>query len=500
MTSHRRSTPGIFSRLSGATSSLLGRCSSHEQSVAGKLGATVLIPFCLGIAGGTYTLWSLTRDWPKAIVFGVLWGGAVLLIDVAVLALLTKQVKLEKPIPLPRDGGFFQRLGRHLEGSVESVFRSLKNAAFPLLRILMAGVLGYVMSHALVLGLFNQRIFSEIEKARDAELASMKTAFDQSMGEAESLRPVEPTPPSSSYDGPVRLTQPSGAMAGAGSVPENPESDGNQLGETPAEGALVDGQAVTGFASVPVDDPQLAKYQAQVGLLNQKLESEEKRRLAKNEEIKAQETEVRALRLEANDELYKGAKSGKPGAGPTYQGILKDISIAEAKLGVLNGDLESILEEMQKVKEQIRGVEQERVGHTTELLRMESELAVAREEARREMLKVEQSTRQAIYEKEVDEYKVKLQSHREKLENMQEEYDVRRQALATEPRSDLLWQEEYLEKIASNSPYLNFWRWMILAMLLMLDTLPVLLKAFKKPGEYDYLVATGESLKVEELR
>jgi peptidoglycan hydrolase CwlO-like protein len=158
----------LLTSLAGMDPEMMSRCPRHEQSATWKLGLTLAIPFILALLAGSYTLWTLTGSRIIGTVGGIIWAVCVFLIDLAVMPTLTHGANS------PPGRVYFNTLPSRLHAWGRGLFEGdampTATRRFARLRILMAFVLGAVISHTLVMGIFSQRIFSEIEADRKKEL------------------------------------------------------------------------------------------------------------------------------------------------------------------------------------------------------------------------------------------------------------------------------------------------------------------------------------------
>ena len=147
----------MWIKLSGASKNLLdktGEFSEKETIKYSSYGRLVLIPAILGGFAGTYAFSTILDNNYLSIAFGILWFSIVLVIDMAMSATIYKS-KRDKPI------GFW----------IAVIFR-----------IVFAICVGLVVSHPLVLSVFEPSIEKNIQQRDDfnkaQEIFGAKTKLD----------------------------------------------------------------------------------------------------------------------------------------------------------------------------------------------------------------------------------------------------------------------------------------------------------------------------------
>ncbi|MBL9154378.1 MAG: DUF4407 domain-containing protein [Verrucomicrobiales bacterium] len=133
-----------FFWLSGAGAETLEQCPNWEQRKYVAFGATVLVPSVFAIIACAYALSTLTNDWRIIVPVSLVWGFIIMTIDRALLATYR---------------------------SYQGLHRKFTQFC---LRIAVAMLMGVTISHPLTLLLFQDTITSVIEEERDTEIAGVR--------------------------------------------------------------------------------------------------------------------------------------------------------------------------------------------------------------------------------------------------------------------------------------------------------------------------------------
>ena len=191
--------------LAGMDPEMVSHCPRHEQSATWKLGLTLAIPFILALLAGSYTFWTLSGSRIVGMVGGIIWAVCVFLIDLAVMPTLTHGANV------PAGRIYFNTLPsrlhawrRRLVGG-DGMPRATRR--FALFRILMAFVLGAVISHTLVMGIFSQRIFSEIEADKKKELSEEESHWKVQEKSLQERKPTYESPDVTPVDDLVKVSR-----------------------------------------------------------------------------------------------------------------------------------------------------------------------------------------------------------------------------------------------------------------------------------------------------
>jgi len=158
--------------------SLMKECDRHDQQTVWKIGITIFIPLLFALCAGAYTVFTLTESKVLAVALAPIWSVIIFMLDFAVLPLLVAKPRLKVSYH-----GRLSRIRAESNGRAWGV---------GLTRLAIGLVLGSVISHSLLLGLFHQRIDTEIQTVRSNELRRLQGDWTT---QAEILRTAEPARP-----------------------------------------------------------------------------------------------------------------------------------------------------------------------------------------------------------------------------------------------------------------------------------------------------------------
>ena len=139
----------LFFWLSGAGANTLEQCPEWEQRKYVAFGATVLVPSVFAFIACAYALSTLTDNWKVIIPVALAWGLIIMTIDRALLSIYR---------------------------SYQGFFRKINQFA---LRIVVAALMGITISHPLTLLLFKDTISSVIEEDRQKEVEEVRVAANK---------------------------------------------------------------------------------------------------------------------------------------------------------------------------------------------------------------------------------------------------------------------------------------------------------------------------------
>ncbi|MCB1085685.1 MAG: DUF4407 domain-containing protein [Verrucomicrobiae bacterium] len=134
----------VFFWLSGAGAETLDQCPNWEQRKYVAFGATVLVPSVFALIACAYALSTLTDDWRVIVPVSLAWAFIILTIDRALLATYR---------------------------SFQSLHRKFLQFC---LRMVVAMLMGITISHPLTLLLFQDTVTSVIEDERESEIAGVR--------------------------------------------------------------------------------------------------------------------------------------------------------------------------------------------------------------------------------------------------------------------------------------------------------------------------------------
>ena len=443
-----------FFWLSGAGTETLERCPNWEQRKYVAFGATVLVPCAFAFIACAYALSTIT-DKPGVIYpVAAVWSFIILAIDRALLA------------------GYRPYL---------SIFR--KMAQFSL-RLVVAILMGITIAHPLVLLLFRDTVSSVIETDRAAEIEVVRAGFD---GEKEKVR--------------VRIGSLEDALAEqrlrwnesfqAKFILQENQDASSAIPGLSAEQQL-ELKAATEEATAP--------FRTRLELLQ--TQSDEL-----TPEYAKLQTELSFWQSEFEKEL-NGQRSGLVGEGPRARSIRSDqLEPRREETKRLGGLLEHLTAEKSTLQTQVRQAEASAIG-LFETKLAEIDLANKAESERVAVLKqkvendqadqfvTQQNALRETIKQQIDARLVELERTQDELAAVGKEETERLAALRAEPRRDILTQTLALHRLfeaGNEGGKFAFSTYIVLTMLFMLvDTIPLIVKFFTKPGPYDTLVDRDE--------
>jgi Domain of unknown function (DUF4407) len=443
-----------FFWLSGAGTETLERCPNWEQRKYVAFGATVLVPCAFAFIACAYAL-STISDKPGVIYpVAAVWAFIILTIDRALLA------------------GYRPYL---------SVFR--KMAQFSL-RLVVAILMGITIAHPLVLLLFRDTVSSVIESDRAAQIELVRADFDAEkekvrvrIGSIETLLADQRTRWNESFQAKFILQ-------------ENDDAGAAIPGLTAAQQAEL--KAATDEATAP--------FRARLDVV-----------VKQSDELTPQyttlQTELSFWQAEFEREL-NGQRSGLAGEGPRARSIRSDqLEPRREETKRLGALLEHLSAEKATLQTLAREAEAGSIA-LFEAKLAEIELANKAEGERVAALKqkvesdqadqfvTQQNALRETIKQQIDAQLIELQRTQNELAAVGVEETNRLTAIREEPRRDILTQTLALHRLfqaGNEGGQFAFYTYIILTMLFMLvDTIPLIVKFFTKPGPYDTLVDRDE--------
>jgi hypothetical protein len=443
-----------FFWLSGAGTETLERCPNWEQRKYVAFGCTVLVPCAFAFIACAYALSTISND-PKVIypVAGV-WAFIILTIDRALLA------------------GYRPYL---------SIFRKLSQFS---LRLIVAVLMGITIAHPLVLLLFRDTISSVIEKDRSAEIELVRSAFD---GEKEKVR--------------ARINSlDSGLAAQRERWNESFQAkfilQKNQEAESPIPGLTSAQQKELKAAT----DEATAPFMTRLVAIDQQITELTPQYAKLQGELTFWQTEF--------ERELSGERSGLSGEGPRARSIradqLEPRRVETKRIGTL---LEHLTAEKASLQTQAREaeagaialyetrLEEIKLAYQAEADRVAS-LKQKVEQDQAEQFVTQQNSLRETIKKQIDSQLAELENTQGELAAVVKEESERLTALRAEPRRDILTQTLALHELflaGNEGGKFAFYTYIVLTLLFMLvDTIPLIVKFFTKPGPYDTLVDRDE--------
>jgi len=445
----------IFFWLSGAGAETLDQCPNWEQRKYVAFGATILVPTVFAFIACAYAVSTLTDNWQVIIPVAAAWGFIILTIDRALLATYR---------------------------SFQSFQRKIGQFA---LRMVVAALMGITIAHPLTLLLFKDTIHTVIEDQRGLELeeAAQKSAIAQAAVQ-EKIDAVNEQ--IAANDERFRKTYEAEFLVEDTTVGKvDPSSDLDPETRAQMEDKLK-------IATGPVVE-KITDADAKIAELTTKYET--------------LQAELDFWQREFEREV-NGQRSGLAGEGPRARSIREDQLVwrrDEAKrvgemLGFQTQQRDAFAADKKMIEDQVRADFVAIASDKAELVKAERERVAALKRTVQE----EQASQFTIQQNAIREsIKARIDIQQQELERLQEERSLiakngqdRIEAIQAEPRRDILTQTLALhglfEKKESGGEF-ALTAYAVLALLFMLvDTIPLIVKFFTKPGPYDALVDCDE--------
>ncbi len=449
-----RSIKRLFFWLSSAGTETLEQCPNWEQRKYVAFGATVLVPCAFAFIACAYALSTITDDPYVIYPVAAVWSFIILSIDRALLA------------------GY---------RPFQSWFRKLSQFS---LRVLVAILMGITIAHPLVLLLFRDTISSVIEKNRAAEIETVRAEFDVTKQKVRAEIAAEET----------RIAEHRAAWAETFQakfiIQERADADTAIPGLTPEQQKELD--TAIAESTQPFTDrlkivqtqfdelsPAYAKVQTELGFWQSEFEKE-----------------------------LNGQRSGLVGEGPRARSIRSDqLEPRRSEAQRLGALLEHLSAEKAKLQTQIREAEKNAIaGFEARLADIESankaeanrvaalkqkveanqaDAFVTQQNALRETIKAQIDTRLA-----------ELARAQAELAAVSTEERTRIAAIQAEPRRDILTQTLALHRLflagAEGGRFALYTYFILTALFVLVDTIPLVVKFFTKAGPYDTLLDRDE--------
>ena len=444
----------IFFWLSGAGAQALEQCPNWEQRKYVAFGATVLVPCAFAFIACSYALSTITDRALVIFPVALVWAFIILTIDRALLA------------------GYRPFL---------SWTRKLSQFS---LRLCVAILMGLTIAHPLVLLLFSDTISSVIEEDRAAEIEVVRAEF----GETKTGVRTEIT----RLDNAVAVQREKWTESfQARFIIQDPNTVDEAIpGLTAAQQTEFD--AAIAEATAPFND-RLVIVQQQFDELSP--------------QYTKLQTELSYWQAEFEREL-NGQRSGLVGEGPRARSIKSDqLEPRRAESQRLGGLLEHLSGEKAMLQTQARTAEasaieayEGKLAEIEDANRAEEErvLALKRqvEEDQAGAFVTQQNALRETIKLQIDSLLAEQGLAKEELASVGKEERERLSEIKNEPRRDILTQTlalHHLFEAGAEGGEFAFYTYVILTALFMLvDTIPLVVKFFTKPGPYDTLVDRDE--------
>lgn len=444
----------VFFWLSGASSDNLDACPAWERRKYVAFGATVLVPCTFAAIACAYALSTLTENVWVITVVSLVWACIILTVDRALLATYR---------------------------AYQNIFRKLAQFS---LRIVVAALMGITISHPLTLLLFKDTITSDIEKNRQNEIeAARKLSAEQKALVEARVKPLE--------EEIAKQREAWNASFSAKFLDENgkplekPLTDDEKKAKAEREAKITEA-AAPGKVRLETLDAEMAKQSADY----QKIATELNHWQTEFEkEVNGQRSGIiglgpRAKSIQEDQLAWRRAESARLSAvldtmTKTRVAIVAEIKAAED--GV-NAALDAkALEDAAKVK-----AEQDRIaGLRRQVQQEQADQFVGQQNAIRETLKAQ-----------IDTLIAQLNNLHAEIARLVTDEETRIANIRAEPRRDILTQTLSLHRLfqsGAEGGQFAYTAYLVLSMLFMLvDTIPLVVKFFSKPGPYDSLLDRDE--------
>ncbi|MCF6312857.1 MAG: DUF4407 domain-containing protein [Verrucomicrobiales bacterium] len=445
----------LFFWLAGAGSKSLETCPDWEQRKYVAFGATVLVPTVFAFIACAYALSTITDNWRIIVPVSVVWGFIILTIDRALLSTYRSYQ------PLHRKFNQF------------------------MLRFVVAILMGLTISHPLTLLLFKDTISSVIEKDRKADISAAREEA---------------------------VTEKTKIETKIANLEENIASHRSKWDQTFDAKFLVanevtDAKDATSELDAATQKELDQRIQEETGPLKTQLASLGLEMSKSSLAYKTMQGELDHWQVEFEREV-NGQRSGIVGLGPRAKSIRDDqLAWRRTEAKRLGSVVDSLSKRRNDLKSSITSTElnlkAEYVG-----IAAERNLATKAEADRVAGLKRkvqqeqagqfvgQQNAIRATIATQIDSRLEELKRLQADIAALGVDEQERVDAIKAEPRRDLLTQTLALHKLfdaGEKGGQFAISAYVILALLFMLiDTIPLIVKFFSKPGPYDTLVDCEE--------
>lgn len=443
-----------FFWLSGAGTQTLEQCPAWEQRKYVAFGATVLVPCAFAFIACAYALSTLTDNARVIYPIAAVWAFIILTIDRALLA------------------------------SYRPYMSFLRKVSQFSLRLVVAILMGITIAHPLVLLLFRDTVSSVIEKDRAAEIEVVRDGFAVEkekvrfqVTQLETALAEQRARWNESFQARFILQENEDA---ASAIPGLTADQQSELKAAIAEGTLPFSERLKVVEMQSAEfSPQYVKLQSELGFWQGEFERE-----------------------------LNGQRSGLAGEGPRARSIRSDqLEPRREESKRLGSLLEHLTAEKASLQTQSREVEAAAIALFETRL---AEIATANKaEAARvaglkqmvendqaEQFVTQQNSLRETIKQQIDSRLVELNRVQGELASVADEEAKRLAALRAEPRRDILTQTLALHALFSSGKQggqFALFTYIVLTLLFMLvDTIPLIVKFFTKPGPYDTLVDRDE--------
>jgi uncharacterized membrane protein len=452
----------LFFWLSGAGTESLENCPNWEQRKYVAFGATVLVPTVFAFIACAYALSTITDNWRIIVPVSIAWGFIILTIDRALLATYR---------------------------SYQPLYRKFNQF---MLRFVVAVLMGLTISHPLTLLLFKDTISSVIEKEREADIAAIRQEAVAEKAKVEAKV--------------VALEESIAAQRG--------KWDETFNAEFLVADKISDNEDATSELDAATQKELDQRIAEETGPLKAKLAKLDLEMAKSATAYKTMQDELDHWQTEFEREV-NGQRSGIVGLGPRAKSIRDDqLAWRRTEAKRLGSVVDSLTQNQSNLKSTIATTELALKAEYTQIAAERNQAAKAEADriaGLKRKVQQEQAGQFVGQQNAIrDTIASQIDTRLEELKRFQADIvalgvdeQERVAAVKEEPRRDLLTQTLALHKLfnaGEQGGQFALTAYIILALLFMLiDTIPLIVKFFSKPGPYDTLVDC-EEVKFEKER
>lgn len=444
----------VFFWLAGASADNLDACPAWERRKYVAFGATVLVPSTFASIACAYALSTLTDNvWIIGFV-SLVWAFIILTVDRALLATYR---------------------------AYQNIFRKLSQFS---LRIVVAALMGITISHPLTLLLFKDTITSVIEAERQIDIdqvrqlaVTQKAAVEVRAKNLEAEIATQREAWNASFT--AKFLDENGKPI------EKPLSDDEKKAKAERESKIAEAIA-PGKLRLETLDKEMAKISAE----SQKIV-----------------TELNQWQTDFEREV-NGQRSGIVGLGPRAKSIQEDqLTWRRAESARLSGVLNTMTQTRVAIVAEIKAAE-DGVNAALDAKALADASKIEAEQDRVDALRRQVQQQQAdafvgqqnsireTLKAQIDAQLVQFNNLQAEITRLGTDEEARISKIREEPRRDILTQTLALHNLfdqGAEGGNFAFTAYLVLSMLFMLvDTIPLVVKFFSKPGPYDSLLDCEE--------
>jgi len=444
----------LFFWLSGAGTDTLESCPGWEQRKYVAFGATVLVPCLFAFIASAYAISTLTNDARVIYPVAAVWSFIILSIDRALLASY-------RPFQ-----SWLRKLGQFT------------------LRFVVALLMGITIAHPLVLLLFRDTISTVIEKDRAADIQKVQAGFD---AEKEKVR------------------------AGIDTIQKD-IADQRELWSKTFQTDFIIQKTKQADDVIPgLTDQQKAELKQAIATavapFAARLKDDETQLASLAPAYAKTQSELEFWQSEFEREL-NGQRSGIVGEGPRARSIRSDqLEPRKLESARLAGAIDHLTAEKAALETQVRTAEKGAISAYEQHLadaRTADQAEAARVTALQHQVQAsqaesfvsQQNALRATIKQQIDAGLDALTAAQRELAHVAGQEAAQVDAIRAEPRRDILTQTLALHALfraGEDAGRFALWTYFVLAGLFMLvDTIPLMVKFFTKPGPYDTLLDRDE--------